>query len=160
MEWPLGEYISNLLHQRGGRLAGWTQSRLAKMSGLSATEISWIIRGEASGKKGTPNITVDTLLALSRALNVPDTALLAAYKGENPDIALAKWEEESKVIRAAVSTVIGQLPMQTIADCFSSPERLYEFKKLITETQEGYEEKLFEFLMERKQNQEKGIDDL
>ncbi len=79
MKWFFGQYIDQLRVRKG-----WSKSQLAKETGLSTGYISWLIHGETSGKTNPPNLTIDTLLALSRALGISVEDLVIAYQGKDP----------------------------------------------------------------------------
>lgn len=93
-EWMFGEYIERRLNQMGGKKAGRHLAWLAETSGISDGYIHYLVKGEASGRKGKPKPTIDMLLALSKALNIPESKLILAYQGKDPDIE-ASTEAES-----------------------------------------------------------------
>lgn len=77
MTWFFGQYIERLLDEKG-----WKRSRLAKEAGLSHVYVNQLIVGDNKGKPPRP--TIDTLIALSDALDVDIIDLILAYKGKDP----------------------------------------------------------------------------
>lgn len=57
----------------------WSQRDLARYSGLSHTSVRRIENGEA------PNVGIETLNELARALNIPLGFMVLAYKGKDPE---------------------------------------------------------------------------
>lgn len=111
MDWHFGKYIEQLLDQKGGKKAGWHQSRLAEKAKLSDSYIGWIIRGETSGKKGPPNISIETIVALSKALGIKEQNLIDAYKGKEPD-----KTEDSLSLEGSLKDFLRHLPPSLIAE--------------------------------------------
>lgn len=77
--WKFGEYIRSLLDEKE-----WKASTLAKKAGLSHVYVGSIIRGENPKTGKHPNLTIDTLQSLAKALNVPIELLIGAYLGRDP----------------------------------------------------------------------------
>jgi transcriptional regulator with XRE-family HTH domain len=72
----IGDFGMDGAEVRARRLAfGWSQSRLARESGITHTTVQRVEAGMAA------NVTVDTLCRLARALNVAPTVLLRADCG-------------------------------------------------------------------------------
>ncbi len=112
--WKFGQYLEQLLEQKGGRKAGWNQSRLAEKSKLSNPFIGWLINGETSGKKGTPSISLDTLISLSTALNVSESKLIAAYKGMDPDSVDSVKHDSQVAIQQSIGILLKTLTKDAI----------------------------------------------
>ncbi|MBY0449989.1 MAG: helix-turn-helix domain-containing protein [Cyanobacteria bacterium] len=74
-----GRYIAQLREER--RLS---QRDLAKIIGFSQNTLSKIENGQ------TASPSLDVVLALSRALEIPMSALILAYEGKNPNIEALK----------------------------------------------------------------------
>lgn len=121
MNWKLGNFIQKQLEIRGGRRAGWHQSRLAELSGLSATQIGWIVHGETSHKKGPPALQVDTIISLAKALGLKEQVLIDAYKGKDPDIV----DEPSEDVRQILAEFIKQLPNSFLVET-KNPVEIFE----------------------------------
>jgi transcriptional regulator with XRE-family HTH domain len=101
MKWYLGKYLQDELDKKG-----WKRSRLAEEAGLSTGYISWLLNGESPGKPNPPNLSVDTLLLLSGALNIHPAKLIVAYKGEDPERAFPDQTDE--VLIAKFEDLIAQ----------------------------------------------------
>lgn len=77
MAWEFGNYIKRLMVDKG-----WNQADLARESKLSPAYVGFILKGETAREKKPPNVSVDVIISLSEALDVPEAALLAVYKGK------------------------------------------------------------------------------
>jgi transcriptional regulator with XRE-family HTH domain len=131
MSWPLGRFIANTLQERGGKRAGWSQSRLAELSRLSTTEIAWIVNGEVAGKKGTPKISVDTLIALSKALEIPPATLISVYQGESPKI--DQENNLQQTLDGILALLIKSMPDQVLAEALVSVRGAAKIQELLAE---------------------------
>jgi len=80
MGWVLGDYVKKLLDERD-----WTAYKLSQKIHVSHSYVGAILNGGTAKDKNPPKISVDTLLALAKALKIPETNLLLAYKGIDPD---------------------------------------------------------------------------
>jgi transcriptional regulator with XRE-family HTH domain len=78
--WQFGRYIQKLLEERD-----WTITKLASKAGMSHVYLGNLIRGENPNNGKQPKTSIDTLVALSKALKIPESKLLLAYKGIDPD---------------------------------------------------------------------------
>lgn len=76
--WIFGDYIERIMLAKGLNV-----NRLAKLAGLSHVYVGDLIKGESRGKQPRP--TIDTILALSKALNIDYNNLILAYRGFDPD---------------------------------------------------------------------------
>jgi transcriptional regulator with XRE-family HTH domain len=137
MTWQLGQYIEDILEKKGGKRAGWNQLRLAERSNISPGHIGYIIHGEAPGKKGPPNITIDTLIALSKGLGVPEYELIAAYKGEKPQQPSAETQVlgsvQSFIQSLPVEWLTSRLDPKDLAMAFLQHDGPEKFKELVEE---------------------------
>jgi transcriptional regulator with XRE-family HTH domain len=130
--WPLGKFISDMLEARGGRQNGWTQSHLAKSAKISTGHLSWIIHGETSGKKGSPDIGMDTLIALAKALSIKEQTLIDAYKGENPDL-MHEADLSPKAVEELLAFIAKHTHAKVLSESFIAVngEVIEETKKLL-----------------------------
>jgi len=80
MSWFFGDYLQKLLDEKE-----WTVSKLAKKANLSHVYMGHLIRGERAEGSKPSRVSVETVTALAKALEIPEYKLLLAYKGINPD---------------------------------------------------------------------------
>lgn len=80
MRWFFGEYIQRLLDRKE-----WNTAKLAKKASLSHVYVGQLIRGDKPDTGRPPKLSVDTLQAIAEAFNIPETHLLLAYKGIDPE---------------------------------------------------------------------------
>lgn len=113
-KWYFGKYLESLLEQKGGRLAGWHKKRLADETGLAYSYISYLLSGEASGRKDPPSPSIDVFINLSKVLNVDIMDLILAYQGKNPE-AEAKKETGTKY-KQAVKAFLSALPEDDLVE--------------------------------------------
>ncbi len=127
MKWKLGQYIEKIVTERG-----ITPNKLAIKMGVSPSYVQYLIRGEASGKKAPPNPTIDILINLSKALNVPIQSLINAYQGKEPDAGLNPGEQFTPEIQQLAVSLLKAMPREMILDAFRathSPEELENLMK-------------------------------
>lgn len=139
MSWKFGQYLEELLEAKGGRKAGWHPTRLAEKADLSVPYVRWLIHGEASGKKGSPTISVDTLIALSKALNEPEKNLLAAYKGQSPDE--ASNDNSKQILDAIIQVLLQNVPHKVFAEALLAVDGPEKVQQLMAEAKRRYSEK-------------------
>lgn len=80
MSWLFGDYLQKLIDEKE-----WTTSKLAKKANLSHVYMGHLLRGDRTEGNKQSRISVETVTALSKALEVPEYKLLLAYKGIDPD---------------------------------------------------------------------------
>lgn len=139
MSWKFGQYLEELLEAKGGRKAGWHPTRLAEKADLSVPYVRWLIHGEASGKKGAPTISVDTLIALSKALNEPEKNLLAAYKGQNPNE--PSNDNSKQTLNEILNVLLKNIPHQVFAEALLAVDGPEKVQELLTEAKRRHSEK-------------------
>jgi transcriptional regulator with XRE-family HTH domain len=101
MHWPFGAYVDQLLKERN-----WKNTDLARATKMSDTYIGYLVRGYTADKPNPPSISVDTLISLSKAFNVSELKLLAAYKGKNPNAAEAPSEVSEETIQELLEVLL------------------------------------------------------
>jgi transcriptional regulator with XRE-family HTH domain len=79
MTWFFGEYLQRLIDEKD-----WTASKLAKKAKLSHVYMGHLLRGDRTEGDKLPRISVETVTALAKALEIPEYQLLLAYKGIDP----------------------------------------------------------------------------
>jgi transcriptional regulator with XRE-family HTH domain len=110
MDWPLGAYVDQLLKERN-----WKNTDLARAAKLSDTYIGYLVRGYTSDKPNPPSISIDTLIALSKAFDIPEIKLIAAYKGKDPNNSQGGQQAESdKAIREILKISLSSLSSDEI----------------------------------------------
>ena len=92
--WNFGKYVSELLEGKG-----WSRNRLAKETRLSSGYVTWLLNGETSSKPNPPNLSIDTLLTLSKALNVHPMKLILAYEDKDPNTYTGSDEKLQDLMR-------------------------------------------------------------
>jgi transcriptional regulator with XRE-family HTH domain len=137
--WPLGKFISDTLEARGGRQNGWTQSRIAKTAKISSGHLSWIIHGEASGKKGAPDIGMDTLISLAKALNIKEQILIDAYKGSEPDIPDSIEAISQQTLNEIIGVLMKNIPDQILAEALVAVKTPEKIQELLAEAKRRHE---------------------
>lgn len=83
-------------------------TQLAKQSGISYAYLNYLIHGEDPKTGRPPSPSIDKLLAISKALNVPIMSLITAYQGKNPDI--VNSSSDTEVYKEATRGFIQALP--------------------------------------------------
>ena len=126
MEWKFGKYIEKVVTERG-----ISPNKLAIKMGISPSYIQYLIRGEASGKKAPPNPSIDLLLSLSKALDVPIQNLINAYQGKEPDAKPSPAEPFAPEIQQLAVSLLKAMPKEMIIDAFRATHTQEELDQLI-----------------------------
>lgn len=94
--WKFGQYVERLLNKKG-----WKASDLAKRAGLSHVYIGQLLRGSNPDTGKPPRLSVDTLQSIAKALGIPESKLLLAYRGIDPesdgDSPLSKFDLQQEI---------------------------------------------------------------
>jgi transcriptional regulator with XRE-family HTH domain len=81
-EWFFGRYLQRLLDR-----LNLSAHQLHKLTGIPASNLYYLINGDAADKASRPNPTLSTIIKLAKALRVPPENLLQAFQGKDPDAA-------------------------------------------------------------------------
>ena len=118
---------------------GLSQNQVAKMAGRSNTWLNRFMSGERK------DIKLDSLIALASALQVPESTLIAAYKGLEVDSEVESLTDSKKILM----DVVKQIPGKMVFDAMSDDEI---FKALLASKGEAKMRELMQEALRRNQN--------
>jgi transcriptional regulator with XRE-family HTH domain len=108
-QWFFGRYIERLLGKKQ-----WNRSKLATEAKISTGHVSWLINGRTAGKNGPPEIGIEILIKLSRALQVSIDQLADAYQNIDPEQQVEKYEQAHT--EALFKAILENIPRKMILE--------------------------------------------
>lgn len=113
---------------------GWKNTDLAKASGLTDTYIGYLIRGYTSSQPNPPNLTIETLIKLRKALNISYDELINAYQGKKVEDEAVHLDEQ---LKESLIGFISTLPPELVARSLIASKSKDDLDKLIRKATDG-----------------------